>query len=485
MTRLHGRSIFNILGVLIILNGVCITLCLPFSLYYEEESWKAIAISAGLSFLIGGIAYGATRRNRESIKKREGYLIVGLGWIILSLFGSLPYYLSGAIPEYTDAFFETMSGYTTTGASILTDIEALPKGLLFWRSMTQWIGGMGMIVLAVAILPILGVGGMQLFSAEASGISYDKLQPRIKDTAKRLYIIYIGMTAITCALLMYGGMDFFDGINHALTTLSTGGFSTKNASVGYWDSAFIQYVITAFMFLGGTNFVMLYLILKGNFKKPFENEEFKYYVIVVISVTLLVTTVLFVNGHGAFEKSFRDALFQVISIVTTTGFATADFTHWGAILTWIFFLLMFVGGSAGSTAGGIKIVRHVLVAKNSVIELKRLLHPSAIIPVRYSGKPVKHEITSNTLAFVIIYITIFGVGSLVMTLMGMDVISAVGAVATSLGNVGPGLGEVGPSANFSAIHTEGKWFLAFLMMLGRLELFTVLILFTAYFWRKQ
>lgn len=485
MTRLHGRSIFNILGVLIILNGFCIALCLPFSLHYQEESWKAIAISAGLSFLIGGIAYGSTIRTRESIKKREGYLIVGLGWIILSLFGSLPYYLSGAIPEYTDAFFETMSGYTTTGASILTDIEALPKGLLFWRSMTQWIGGMGMIVLAVAILPILGVGGMQLFSAEASGISYDKLQPRIKDTAKRLYIIYLGMTAITCALLMYGGMDFFDGINHALTTLSTGGFSTKNVSVAYWDSAFIQYVITAFMFVGGTNFVMLYLMLKGNFRKPFENEEFKYYVILVLGVTLLVTTVLFYNGHGELEKTFRDALFQVISIVTTTGFATADFTHWGAILTWIFFLLMFTGASAGSTSGGIKIVRHVLVAKNSVIELKRLLHPSAIIPVRYSGKPVKHEITSNTLAFVIIYITIFGVGSLAMTLMGMDVISAVGAVATSLGNVGPGLGDVGPSANFSEVHTEGKWFLAFLMMLGRLELFTVLILFTAYFWRKQ
>jgi trk system potassium uptake protein len=485
MTRLHGRSIFNILGVLILLNGICITLCLPFSLYYEEESWKAIAIAAGLSFLIGGLAYGTTIRNRESIKKREGYLIVGLGWIILSLFGSLPYYLSGAIPEYTDAFFETMSGYTTTGATILTNIEVMPKGLLFWRSMTQWIGGMGMIVLAVAILPILGVGGMQLFSAEASGISYDKLQPRIKDTAKRLYIIYFGMTAITCALLMYGGMDFYDGINHALTTLSTGGFSTKNASIAYWDSAFIQYVITAFMFIGGTNFVMLYLMLKGNFRKPFENEEFKYYVILVLGVTILVTTVLFVNGHGPLEKTFRDALFQVIAIVTTTGYATADFTHWGAILTWIFFLLMFTGASAGSTAGGIKIVRHVLVAKNSVIELKRLLHPSAIIPVRYSGKPVKHEITSNTLAFVIIYITIFGVGSLVMTLMGMDVISAVGAVATSLGNVGPGLGEVGPSSNFSAIHTEGKWFLAFLMMLGRLELFTVLILFTAYFWRKQ
>lgn len=485
MTRLHGRSILNILGVLIILNGFCISLCLPFSLHYEEESWKAIAISAGLSFLIGGIAYGSTISARESIKKREGYLIVGLGWIILSLFGSLPYYLSGAIPEYTDAFFETMSGYTTTGASILTDIEALPKGLLFWRSMTQWIGGMGMIVLAVAILPILGVGGMQLFSAEASGISYDKLQPRIKDTAKRLYIIYIGMTAITCALLMYGGMDFFDGINHALTTLSTGGFSTKNASIGYWDSAFIQYVIIAFMFIGGTNFVMLYLMLKGNFRKPFENEEFKFYVILVLAVTILVTTVLFVNGHGALEKTFRDALFQVISIVTTTGFATADFTHWGAILTWIFFLLMFTGASAGSTSGGIKIVRHVLVAKNSVIELKRLLHPSAIIPVRYSGKPVKYEITSNTLAFVIIYITIFGVGSLVMTLMGMDVISAVGAVATSLGNVGPGLGDVGPSSNFASVHTEGKWFLAFLMMLGRLELFTVLILFTAYFWRKQ
>jgi trk system potassium uptake protein len=485
MTRLHGRSIINILGVLIILNGFFISLSIPFSLYFGEESWKSTALAAGISFVIGGAAYASTIRAREAIKKREGYLIVGLGWIILSLFGSLPYYLSGAIPDFTDAFFETMSGYTTTGASILTDIEAMPKGLLFWRSLTNWIGGMGMIVLAVAILPILGVGGVQLFSAEASGITTDKLQPRIKDTAKRLYIIYFGFTALACVLLMFGGMNFFDGINHAMTALATGGFSTKNLSIGYFNSAYIHYVTAFFMFTGGVNFVLLYSMLKGNFKRPFENEEFKYYFLLVLAVTILVTGVLFTHDHGTFEKSFRDALFQVISIVTTTGYATADFTHWGSILTWVFFLLMFTGASAGSTAGGIKIVRHVLVAKNSIIQLKRLLHPAAIIPVRYSGKPVRHEITSTILAFVIIYVTIFGVGSLIMTLMGMDVVAAVGAVATSLGNVGPGLGEVGPSGNFSSVPTEGKWFLAFLMMLGRLELFTILILFTGYFWRKQ
>lgn len=485
MVRFHWKSIIHILGVLAALNGLFMLLALPFSFYYEDAAWPALLTSALLSLVIGGGSAGFTIRFKQEVRKREGYLIVALGWVVLSLFGSLPYYLSGAIPVYTDAFFETMSGFTTTGATILQDIEAVSPSLLFWRSCTQWIGGMGMIVLAVAILPILGVGGMQLFVAEVPGVSYDRLQPRIRETAKRLWYIYTGLTLLLSALFMMGGMTFFDGINHALTTLATGGFSPKNASIGHYDSAYIQYLTSIFMFVGGTNFILIYYLIRGNVKNIIQNEEFKIYAGMVLLITLFVTLLLFSQSYYSLEESFRKGLFQVIAIITTTGFSTADFTEWGAILTWLFFLLMFTGAMAGSTSGGMKLVRHIIVAKNSVLELKRLIHPAAIIPVRFNQKPVRSEITYNILAFVIIYITIFGASSLLMTFIGLDVKTAIGAVATSLGNVGPGLGQVGPSENFSSLPWESKWILAFLMMMGRLELFTVLILFTAYFWRRE
>lgn len=426
-----------------------------------------------------------TVRWKQEVRKREGYLIVALGWVVLSLFGSMPYYLSGAIPDYTDAFFETMSGFTTTGATILQDIEVVQPSLLFWRSCTQWIGGMGMIVLAVAILPILGVGGMQLFVAEVPGISYDRLQPRIRETAKRLWYIYTGLTLALCSLLMFGGLSFFESINHALTTLSTGGFSPKNASIAHYDSAYIHYVITLFMFVGGTNFMLIYFFMRGKFKRPFENEEFRYYGGIVLGVSLLVILILVTQSGQPAEVAIRETLFQVVAIVTTTGYVLMDYTIWGPVVTWIFFLLMFTGAMAGSTSGGMKLVRHIIVGKNSVLELKRLIHPAAIIPVRFNNKPIPSEITYNILAFVIIYVTIFGVSSLAMTLMGLDISTAIGSVATSLGNVGPGIGSVGPVNNFAHLPSEGKWLLSFLMMTGRLELFTVLILFTGYFWRRE
>ncbi len=485
MTRFRWKTIVHILGVLAALNGLFMLLSIPFSLHYEEESWKHLLTAASLSLFIGGGLAGLTLKGKQEVRKREGYLIVSLGWVVLSLFGSLPYFLSGAIPNYTDAFFETMSGFTTTGATILTDIEVVPKGLLFWRSCTQWIGGMGMIVLAVAILPILGVGGMQLFAAEVPGVSYDKLQPRIRETAKRLWYIYTGLTLLLCGLLMSGGMSFFDGINHAFTTLSTGGFSPYNLSIRHFDSAYIEYLIIVFMFLGGTNFILHFYFLKGKFRMISENEEFKFYLGIVLLTSALVAAILVFQGGHPVELAIRESLFQVVAIVTTTGYSTADYTTWGHILTWLFFLLLFTGAMAGSTSGGMKLVRHIMVAKNSLLELKRLMHPAAIIPVRFNNKPVRSEITYNILAFVIIYITIFGVGSFVMTLMGLDVTTAIGSVATSLGNVGPGIGDVGPSGNFAGIPDEGKWFLAFLMMMGRLELFTVLILFTRHFWRKE
>ncbi|XOV92779.1 MAG: TrkH family potassium uptake protein [Bacteroidota bacterium] len=480
------RVIINILGILLLLNAVFMLMCIPISLVYVEGDLYALLAASVLTGVSGSIMYFSTRNNsNKELSKRDGYMVVTLGWLIMSFFGSLPYIFSGAIPDLTNAFFETISGFSTTGASVLTDIESVHKGILFWRSLTQWIGGMGIIVLTVAILPILGIGGMQLFVAEAPGISPDKLQPRIKETAKRLWFIYLGITLAETVLLFIGGMNFYDAVNHALTTVSTGGFSTKNASIAFYDSPFIQYVITFFMFLGGTNFTMTYFALHGNFLKVFSNEEFRFYLFTCLVAAISVASVLFGLGIEDAEVALRASLFQVVSIVTTTGYITADYTGWTSFVTLLFFLLMFVGASAGSTAGGVKIVRHTILIKNSILELKRQLHPNAVIPVRFNGKALPRDITFNILAFIMIYIFVFAFGSIVMSILGLSFDTAMGSVATCLGNIGPGIGDVGPVDNFSAIPAEGKWVLAFLMLLGRLELFTVLMLFTPYFYKSS
>jgi trk system potassium uptake protein TrkH len=482
--RFNYQVILNIIGLLLMLNGVFMLLCIPFSIYFGEGGLIPISISGAITIGVGGLIWLFTRNSSsKELKKRDGYLIVTMGWLSMSCFGALPYILSGAIPNFTDAFFETISGFTTTGATILTDIESVHRGILFWRSLTQWIGGMGIIVLAVAILPILGIGGMQLFVAEAPGISPDKLQPRIKETAKRLWLIYFSLTAMEIVLLWIGGMTFFDAINHGLTTMATGGFSTKNASAAHF-APHLQYIMVLFMFLAGTNFTMTYFGSHGKFKKVWANEEFRFYLGTCVLLTLITATSIYFTTGQDFEKSFRDGLFQVISITTTTGYVSADYTQWSSFLTMLFFVMMFIGASAGSTAGGVKIVRHVILLKNSILELKRQLHPSAIIPLRFNKVAVPKDITFNILAFIMIYISIFGLGSIIMASLGVDFDTALGSVATCLGNIGPGLGSVGPIDNFAHIPMFGKWFLAFLMLLGRLELFTVLILFTPYFWRK-
>ena len=468
------------------LNGGFMLLCLPVSIYYNDGDWHALLLSGVFTLLVGLIAYALTKKQANGgLKKRDGYLVVTMGWLGMSLFGTLPYLISQEIPFFTDAFFETLSGFTTTGASILSDIESMGKGILMWRSLTQWIGGMGIIVLTVAILPLLGIGGMQLFVAEAPGVTPDKLKPRITDTAKRLWLIYFGLTVFEAILLKIGGMNYFDSINHALTTMATGGFSTRNASVAYFSTPFIQYVIIIFMFLAGTNFTLTYFGLHGRMKKVWENEEFRFYFVFTAGFAVLVTIVVFLVTDNSFESSFRDSLFQIVSIVTTTGFVTADYTGWAPLVTVIFFMLMFVGASAGSTAGGVKVVRHIILLKNSLLELRRQIHPAAVLPVRLNKMAVSSEITFNVMAFMIIYFMVFAFGSILISALGYDFNTAVGAVATCLGNIGPGFGKVGPMDNFAFISIPGKWILAFLMLLGRLELFTVLILFTPYYWTKH
>ena len=460
-------------------------LCLPISFYYGEQDWTAILTSSLITIGAGALLKYLTRNKKsKELKKKDGYLIVTAGWIFMSIFGALPYIISGSIPDFSNAFFETISGYTTTGASILTDIEAVPNGILFWRSLTQWIGGMGIIVLALAILPFLGIGGMQLFVAEAPGITPDKLQPRIQETAKRLWFLYVGLTLAEAIALYVAGMGAFDAVNHSLTTMATGGFSTKNDSLQFAEPV-IQYIVIFFMFLAGTSFTLTYFALKRNFKKVFKNEEFKVYLSFTVVITLIVTITLLVVSDEPFEASFRDALFQVVSLITTTGFVSADYTSWAPFLSVIFFILLFVGGSAGSTAGGVKVIRHIVLFKNSFLELKRQLHPSAIMPVRISGQAVEQSIVYNVLAFIMIYILVFLVGVTLLSTMNVDFNTAFGAVATSLGNVGPGIGDVGPLDNFSEMPTGGKWLLSALMLLGRLELFTVLMLLSPHFWRKS
>lgn len=478
------KIIIRVLGFLLIVEGIAMLLALLVSVIYSEPEAISFLISSLINVGIGGTIILLTQKANKDIGKREGFIIVALVWVIFSFFGSLPFIISKSIPNFTNAFFETMSGFTTTGSSILNDIESLPYGMLFWRSIIQWLGGMGIIVLSLAILPVFGIGGMQLFVAEVPGPTPDKISPKIRQTAKTVWVIYIGFTVVETILLWVGGMSLFDAVCHSFTTMASGGFSTKQASIAYWQSPFIQYIITLFMFIAGTNFTLSYLVLKGNFKTVIRDEEFKYYSFFTIGFTALVFIGLLITTNLGIENAFRDSLFQVVSIITTTGFATADYLTWIPVLTILIFALFFFGGSAGSTSGGIKIMRIVLLFKNSYHELRRLIHPNAVIPVKFNKRSVDSKVITNILAFFMLYFIIFGISTVLFTLIEPDLESSMGAVASSLGNVGPGLGRVGPAENYMHIKPIGKWFLSFLMLLGRLELFTILVLFSPTFWKK-
>ncbi|MBT8188779.1 MAG: TrkH family potassium uptake protein [Croceitalea sp.] len=493
---LNFRIIIHIMGLLMLCNGSFMLVAAFVSGWYQDGATLSITMAAIVTMLVGVMAMFYTRGHRKEVNRKEGYIIVTFGWLIMSISGVLPYIFSGAIPTLTNAFFETISGYTTTGASILDDIESLPEGILFWRSLTHWIGGMGIIVLAIAILPLLGIGGMQLFAAEAPGPGGDKLHPRITDTAKRLWLIYLGYTVAETILLKVAGMSFFDAANHALATLSTGGFSTKNASLAFWnDQPLIQYIVIFFMILAGSNFVLSFFAFTGKVQRVIRDEEFKVYGILLATFTLISSLIIYFFAEvptseyhpmvlGDVESSFRHSLFQVVAVVTTTGFVTADFTNWTPFLTILFFGLMFLGGSAGSTAGGIKVVRHLLIIKNGILEFKRTLHANAIIPVRYNNKTVSEHIVYNIIGFFVLYMLLFIIGALVLGFLGLDFISAIGGAASSLGNVGPAFGDLSPLSNYNSLPDLGKWWCGFLMLLGRLELFTVLILLTPYFWKR-
>lgn len=482
---INFKTIIRIIGILLLLETVMFLVCSSVSFYYRESDmldfWKAGGITAGIGLLLAALGKGGERQ----LTRRDGYVLVSFAWVAFSLFGMLPFYIGGYIPDIADAFFETMSGFSSTGATILDDIESLPHGILFWRSMTQWIGGLGIIMFTIAVLPIFGVSGLQVFAAEASGPTHDKVHPRIGITAKWIWSIYTGITTLLVCLLMLGGMDWFDSICHAFATTGTGGFSTKQASVAYYNSPYIEYVISIFMFISGINFTLVLLFVNRKFKKFISNAELKFYFGSVVLFTAVIAIVLYYTSPMGMEESFRKSLFQVISLQTSTGFATDDYMQWTPVLWGLLTIIMLMGACAGSTTGGLKCIRMVILTKVSRNEFKHILHPNAILPVRINKQVISPSIVSTVLAFCFIYISIIVIGTLLMMAMGVGAEESMGCVISSIGNMGPGLGETGPAYSWNALPDAAKWLLSFLMLLGRLELFTVLLLFTPDFWKRN
>lgn len=481
------RLVLRMMGSLALVESVVLLAVCLIPLIYGENDAHYFLISSLISFAFAGVALFLGRNPSTFIGKREGSVIVTFTWIIFSLIGLLPFWMSGSIPSFTDAFFETMSGFTTTGASILNNIEELSHGMLFWRSLTHWIGGLGIIVISLAILPVFSTSGTQLFAAETTGPTKDKIHPKINETAKRLFYIYIILTGAETLLLKFGGMGWFDAVNHSFSTIATGGFSTKQVSVAYY-SPYIQYVISIFMILAGINFSLYYFGYKKRFEKIKDNEELRYYLIVLFVFVIIVALSLVdfsnLSNFSMLEQAWRDSLFTVSSLMTTTGFCTADYMNWKP-LTWVILLIvMLTGASAGSTSGGIKMIRVVISGKACYYEFKRLIHPNAVIPVRYNGHLVREDILTRVLAFTLLYLVVAGFGILVLAMSGMGFLESVGGMITCLGGVGPGLGLVGPAGNFHDVPEFSKWFLSLMMLAGRLELYTVFLLFTPAFWKR-
>lgn len=457
----------------------------PWIFYFDEQE---ILFPMIYSFLIPAILGGTivffTRHVERSFHIKEAYFLVSSAWLTMGLVGSLPFYLTGSIPSMVDSIFESVSGFTTTGSSILTDIESLPKSVLYWRSLSHWIGGMGIIVLVVAILPHLNIAGYQIFTAEMSGgISTEKIKPRIKDAATRLWQVYFLLTILVVVFLMAGGVNFYESLCHSFGTVATGGFSTKNASIAHY-SAYVQYVITIFMLLSGINFTLHYFALKGNFQRVIADSELKAFLSIVLVFGTAITLILFFTQNSDLEQSFRDSFFQVASIITATGYATTDYLQWKEYAWFLIFLLMFVGACVGSTGGGVKVFRHVVAWKFIIRSFSQLVHPHLVRSIKLNKSSINDEKAVAVISFIALYLSIVIVSSVFMTFLGLDIQTAIGSVLATIGGIGPGIGEVGPSGNFSQIPEIGKIYLSFIMIIGRLELLTFLVLFTPGFWKK-
>jgi trk system potassium uptake protein TrkH len=480
------RQIFRVLSVLGLILCVFLLLPLLIALCYREYAvWRSFLIPILFLAPAAVLLLLLTRDGGDrELSPRDGFLLVSLSWIVAALLGAMPFILSGAIPRLADAFFESMSGFTTTGASILADVERLPRSILFWRALTHWLGGMGIIVLTVAVFPLLGIGGLQLIRAEAPGPSVDRLTPKIAATAKILWLIYVGLTAAETLLLMFGGMSLFDALTHTFATLATGGFSTRNASVGAFSSAYIDVVVTVFMVLAGANFALHYKLLAGQAREVGRNTELKAYLGIFLAATLVIA--LFLQGpvFRSFGQSLRYAGFQAASIMTTTGFVTADYTTWPFPAQAVLFIIAFIGGCSGSTAGAIKVVRILILLKLGLIEMKRLIYPRGVFTIRVNRQVVRPGELSSTGGFFFFYLLILLFTTLIVASGGYDLLTSLSSVLVTLGNIGPGFGKVGPIFNYGFLPDYIKWALSLAMMIGRLEVFTVLVLLTPAFWRR-
>ena len=486
MSQLNIRFIFKMLGLMFILEFLFVLVAIAVAFYYKGDDVYPLSQTAGIMLALGMLFYLiGFKANERYAGRREGMITVALTWAVLSFLGMLPFYLGGYITNPADAYFETMSGYTTTGATILSDIEALPKGILFWRSLLQWQGGVGMIVFTVALMPIFGGGASELFDAESASITHDRFRPRITQVAKRLWGVYVLLTGILVLLLWAGPMDLFDAVCHSFTTLATGGYSTKNASVAYWNSPYVEYMITIFMFIGAINFTLIYFFFKGNFKKLFHDEELRWFFFIAVGAISIATSWVYFNGFETdFETSFRKATFQVMTCLTTTGFATADYVPWGPFFWLLALMLMIICGCAGSTTGGLKTGRFVILVKSLLSEFKKQTHPHAVIPVRMDGHAVPVDIVRRVLVFSFVYVFMIAVCCFLLTLNGVGFEEAIGGCVSCASNSGPALGTIGPVSNYSSLPDFSKWVLSFLMMTGRLEIFTVLSLFLPGFWKQ-
>lgn len=484
---MNFKQIVKTVSILILIISVFMLFPVLVAFYYNETDMirhflNPLGFSSILLFFVIRYTWKSSDQQR-SMNIRDGFLLVTLSWIFSTFLGAFPFWLSGKIPSFADAYFETMSGFTTTGASILTDIESLPKCLLFWRSLTHWLGGMGIVVLTVALLPMLGAGGVHLLKAEAPGPTVDKTMPRIKDTAKTLWIVYVAFTVMETILLMFGGMDLFDALTHTFGTLATGGFSTKNTSVGHFNSAYIDGIITLFMVMAGINFALYYKAISEGIFRVIKNIELKVYLAIFFLVSIGIAWSLTNTVYPSFLTSFRYSSFQTASILTTTGFATANYDVWPEFAKSLLFLLMFIGGCSGSTGGGIKVIRLVALFKLGVHEMKCMAHPRGIFNLEMDDQELHKNFLYPVAGFVFFYILMLLVTTLVVAASGYDVLSSFSTALATLGNIGPGFNLVGPTCNYSHFSDFVIWFLSFIMLLGRLELYTVLILITGRFWK--
>ena len=486
------KTILNILAAMLGLTGVTMLLPALIAWGYSEPDLAGHLKSSAICVLIGLPVWFFTRKNR-SLNNKDGFAIVTLAWLLVALAGAQPFYLTGAIPNFTDAWFESMSGVTTTGATIIGNIETLPNlvngieslphGVLFWRSFIQWIGGMGIIVFTIAILPLLGVGGVQLFKAEVPGPVADKIRPRINQTAKILWMVYVGFTILQALLLGLAGMPWFDSVCHAFTTMPTGGFSTQNASIAAYSNPLIHYIIIFFMFVAGVNFTLHFRAITGNYKVHLRDYEFRVYLSIICIATLLIFFNISSANSDWSHNSFLISLFESLAMLTGTGYANADYELWPFFSQHILLIIMFFGAMGGSTSGGMKITRIILLIKYAATETRRMLHARAIIPIRIGDRFISDEVVRNTLGFFLIYLSIFVLTSFVLTAFNLDLLSAIGASASAIGNVGPAFGAFGPTDSYALLHPIGKWMLTICMLLGRLEIFTIMVLFSRTFWK--